>query len=620
MNLHIFDFHKDSIIMIKFAHMLRAITLLTMIYFGKCAAHAQDTSSQQLYISSNNGETILMSGNYPIYSYLGTLGPTIVYFAYLDENDWWLYNEYTGLTFPSGNLIENGWEGAEVPAGYYLVTVNLQTGNYSFTLNPEDCSSISESPSASIQITGSETCEPLALRCDVSPTSIGWNYQWIRDGIPVAGANDQYYSAAPLSTDAVEYSCIATCPDNNTNVVSTAISVPACYDDTSSPLNYLLVQNVTTTGNVVGQSVQVQFDLSWGNTWRDDINWDAVWVFLKYKNAQGLWKHCKINPTGYDHGQGTPNIIEPAADQMGAFVRLALEGQGNFNSEGMQLRWNYGAEGLSSVSGLEIRVFATEMVYHPQGDFSMSFGSAAPGGKFPVINNRLTPVISADDNPTIRIKGDAGLDVNADGTIDNTTYPTGYYPFYLFKYEMSEQQYADFLNCLTPEQRTNIGVAGTFITEVDGQYFSSRPNAVCVGSDINRLLAYADWSGLRPMSYLEFQKAYNGPKPPRTFAYYPMDFGACQWWPHPLPDVSDHYSWGSGVYGCKSLTGIVGKIYIHLTAATFNRSVHGNGVLQASGDANEATWAELPWSWADPYNDVTDCNYGLGFRLCRTAE
>ena len=272
------------------------------------------------------------------------------------------------------------------------------------------------------------------------------------------------------------------------------------------------MQNVTTSGNIPGQSVQVQFDLNWGNTWKDDVNWDAVWVFMKYKDAQGIWKHCKVSPTGYDHGQGTPNIIEPTADQMGAFVRLSAEGQGDFNVDAMQLRWNYGADGLSSVSGLEVRVYAIEMVYTPQGDFSMSAGATAPGNKIPVINARLSPVLSADNDASIRIKGDAGLDTDANGTVENTTYPTGYYPFYMFKYEMSEQQYADFLNCLTPTQRSTLGVAGATITQTAGQYFASLPNQVCAGANADRVLAYADWAGLRPMSYLEYQKALNGPR------------------------------------------------------------------------------------------------------------
>jgi hypothetical protein len=447
----------------------------------------------------------------------------------------------------------------------------------------------------------------------------GVDYQWLRNGTPVSDAtNINLLDVIPSSSEEITYSLIATCEFNNDTVISNELSIPTCYYDFNSSLNYLLLQNVTTTGNIPGQSVQVQFDLNWGNTWRDDVNWDAAWVFMKYKDANGVWQHAKVSPTGFDHGEGTPNLIEPTADQMGAFVRLAVEGQGNFNAEGMQLRWNYGADGLSSVSGLEVRVFAIEMVYHPQGDFSMSFDASAPGGKFPVINSRLTPALYVNGVNNVRIKGDAGLDLDANGVVDNTTYPTGYYPFYLFKYEMSEQQYADFLNCLTPTQRMTLGVAGNFITQNGDQYFSSRPNAVCLGSNQQRLMAYADWCGLRPMSFMEFQKAYNGPKPPRTFLYYGWEFGECGG--NPIPDVTTLPDLGAGVYGSKSLSIKAREPFVPISASAFNRTTHGNGVLDSSGLTNETNWQTAGISWLDPYNGEEGCAYGNGFRLCRTAE
>jgi hypothetical protein len=358
-----------------------------------------------------------------------------------------------------------------------------------------------------------------------------------------------------------------------------------------NPLGYLLVQDVLTTGNIPGQSIQVQFDLDWGNTWRDDINWDAVWVFMKYKDANGVWQHAKVSPSGHINGLGTPCLIEPTADQMGAFVRLAQAGAGNFSSEGMQLQWNYGADGLASVSGLEVRVYAIEMVYTPQGDYSMSLGAAAPGNKIPVINSRLSPVLSADGDTSVRIKGDAGVDLDANGTVENTTYPTGYYPFYVFKYEMSEQQYADFLNCLSPAQRTTLGVAGSTITQTGGQYFASMPNDVCtMNNDTTnrapkRILAYADWSGLRPFSYLEYQKALNGSKASNP---------------------------NGQMFGVKNLGGSLSEPYVRISGSQFNRENHGNGVLTNIGENNVIGWVESQIGFIS--------GSPAGLRLCRTAE
>ena len=262
--------------------------------------------------------------------------------------------------------------------------------------------------------------------------------------------------------------------------------------------NNIVVQNVTTTGNnAANKTIQVQFDLSWDNSWRDAINYDAAWLFLKFKDANGLWQHAMLNTTGFNNGTGTANTLQVTADQIGAWVYRSAVGTGTFNSTGMQLQWNYGQSGLTSVTGLEIRVFAVEMVYIPEGEFnvakafnnSTSYNSPtyrnfnAPGNNFPVINNKLSSTLSYNDGTntaTIRVKGDAGIDTDNNGTVDNTTYPIGYRAFFCYKYELSEQQYADFLNTLTSTQISTLGVAGTNITLSNGQYFSSRPIGLVV--------------------------------------------------------------------------------------------------------------------------------------------
>lgn len=435
-------------------------------------------------------------------------------------------------------------------------------------------------------------CEPLELNGELISENNGGisasniQYQWLRNGAEISGAIEPYLpSASPASMQPTVFTLMATCDYNSDTLISNEVTIPVCYYDFSSSLNYLLVQNVTTTGNVPGQSIQVQFDLNWGNTWKDNVNWDAVWIFMKYKDAQGIWQHAKVSPSGFDHGQGTPNMIEPSADQMGAFVRLSEEGTGNFDVEGMQLRWNYGSDGLSSVAGIEVRVYAIEMVYTPQGDYKMSQGALAPGNKIPVVNTRLSPLLSADGDSSLRIKGDSGIDLDANGTVENTIYPTGYYPFYIFKYEMSEQQYADFLNCLTSAQRATLGVAGSTITQTAGQYYASSPNQVCSGANADRVLAYADWAGLRPMSYLEYQKALNGPKASNP---------------------------NGQMYGIKNLGGSLSEPYVRISSTQYNRTNHGNGILSTNGQSNVTGWSASEMG--------TISGSGDGFRLCRTAE
>jgi hypothetical protein len=423
--------------------------------------------------------------------------------------------------------------------------------------------------------------------------------------------------------------------------------------------NNMLVKNVTTTGdNAANKTIQVQFDMSWDNSWRDAINWDAAWVFMKFKDANGLWQHVQLNTTGFANGTGTANTIQVGSDKVGAFVYRSAAGTGTFGSTTMQLQWNYGLSGLTSVTGLEIRVFAVEMVYVPQGDFNIAptfavhkanyYDNArgtiyAPANNSPVINSRLSPTLTYSDltrTATVRIKGDAGIDSDNNGTVDITTYPIGYNAFYCYKYEMTEQQYADFLNTLTASQITNLGVAGTSITLTNGQYFTSTPNKACGKSTAIRFLAYADWSGVRPMSLLEFNKASYGPILPVAYDraccpeinIYPMSYNY-----NNLPsqrngtDISEVGSYatasssnldsGATYYGMMDFTGNVMEPCVHLINYTFTNT-NGNGVLGSTGETDVSTWSTAMILYVDQVrrnNYNSTLTYG-GFRYVRSAE
>ena len=64
--------------------------------------------------------------------------------------------------------------------------------------------------------------------------------------------------------------------------------------------NNIQLQNASLTGQVVAnKSVQVEFDISWENSWRTPtavpLNWDAAWVFVKYRLGGGEWHHAKLS-------------------------------------------------------------------------------------------------------------------------------------------------------------------------------------------------------------------------------------------------------------------------------------------------------------------------------------
>jgi len=417
----------------------------------------------------------------------------------------------------------------------------------------------------------------------------------------------------------------------------------------------MLVQNVTTLGNdAVNKTIQVQFDISWDNSWRDGINYDAAWIFMKFKDSNGLWQHVQLNQTGFMNGIGTANTLQVTSDKVGSWLYRSALGSGTFNSTGMQLQWNYGLAGLTSVTGLEVRVFAVEMVYVPEGEFncagagspsfSVSFENSrqgltfnAPGGNFPVINNRLSPVLTYNDlnpnsNITVRIKGDAGLDTDNNGSVDNTTYPIGFRAFYCFKYEMTEQQYADFLNTLTSAQITTLGVAGINITLTNGQYFSSTPNRACTSANATRLLAFADWACIRTISFTEFNKASYGPLQPvfsNNGAIYPA-YGSPDN-PGNLNSIKNVGSYatsttgrglsGASYYGILDMTGNAREPVVKLNYYSFT-SQNGNGALNSEGNHDISSWsASSMLIFIDQVNNgINFSPTTWGFRFCRSAE
>jgi hypothetical protein len=73
-----------------------------------------------------------------------------------------------------------------------------------------------------------------------------------------------------------------------------ALSSLSCF------ANNLSITDVTLS-NPSGGQADVQFTMSWDNSWHEIwtesggtiavTNWDAVWVFAKYRQNGGLWQH-----------------------------------------------------------------------------------------------------------------------------------------------------------------------------------------------------------------------------------------------------------------------------------------------------------------------------------------
>lgn len=200
-----------------------------------------------------------------------------------------------------------------------------------------------------------------------------------------------------------------------------------------------------------------------------------------------------------------------------------------------------------------VKVFAIEMVYIPAGSFYIGDGAtmtdpnvccefANNGSSGPLlISSSLTPNVMSgqdtfsdcsDDTQTqaIGIGGSgvwAGLDTTNSGSIDKPNFPTGYNPFYLMKYELTEGQWVDFFNTLNSSQKSARDITGingknsqsvvsrnTIAWPGSGNATTTRPDRACGFLSWMDLCAYADWAGLRPMTELEYEKAARGPNIP----------------------------------------------------------------------------------------------------------
>ena len=285
--------------------------------------------------------------------------------------------------------------------------------------------------------------------------------------------------------------------------------------------NHMVVGTVSLIDqNTTSHYTHIKFDISWENSWRvttGPSNWDAAWVFAKWKLHSGsTWAHCTLSSTDGDHTAPSSSSIDAASDGTGIFIYRDGVGSGSNNWDNAKLRWNYGTDGLADNATVDVKVFAIEMVYVPQGSFYVGDGSSY--GRFHDGDN---------DNQSFQVTssqiefGQSDGKLWAGGEWDSpsgslqTDFPTGYDAFYCMKYEISQQQYVDFLNTLTSTQASNRYpdqhvICRYAITVSGGTYSTTNPYVACNYLNWADGTAYADWAGLRPMTELEFEKACRG--------------------------------------------------------------------------------------------------------------
>ncbi len=421
--------------------------------------------------------------------------------------------------------------------------------------------------------------------------------------------------------------------------------------------NNITVSNISLTSpNTTDDYVMVQFDISWENSWRfsgGPANWDAAWVFVKYRVGTGDWQQAWLNNTGHtgtaatiNAGLRTPGTAFNAATNpgIGAFIYRSADGTGTFSITGAQLRWNYGANSVADNATVDVKVFAVEMVYVPEGSFYVGSGGTESGsftnGSW--VSGATIPLLIASegalgiDNAAGKLWGTTNTIGNVAGDAEATlaaAFPKGYAGFYCQKYEITQQQYVDFLNTLTVTQAanrySNSSTGDRYgITAAGGVYSTTNPFVACNYLSWMDGAAYSDWAGLRPMTELEYEKACRGTVLPvaneyawgNTTATAANDitnpgasnettntpgansvFGAQTNVLGPMrvgvfaKSATTRSQSGTSYYGIMELSGNLWEKSVTVGNATGRAftGVHGDGVLSTSGYANETAWPGL---------------------------
>ncbi|PZU83454.1 MAG: hypothetical protein DI529_12650 [Chryseobacterium sp.] len=332
--------------------------------------------------------------------------------------------------------------------------------------------------------------------------------------------------------------------------------------------------NLKITGTSVDTSAgTVTFNIQWENSWRTNIapaNHDAVWVFIKYQDcADKLWKHANLSVTASDHSTASPLKIDAVTDGKGVFVYRSSNGGGNVSSTSVTLKMNVAA---ANYENYNFKVFGVEMVNIPTGSFTVGDGT------------------STSSYTQYTVTGNGSIATSSLGSGDSapSAFPKGYNAFYSMKYEITQEQYVEFLNTLNYNQqarRTAIApnsIAGTSALanatrngikiQVPGNNASVPAVYACDltqgdYNDVNDgqniaanyltwadLAAYLDWSALRPMTEMEFEKICRGP----------------------LAPVAGEYTWGSTAIQNILWNGV----------ANSNLANEGSNTVVADGKAN----------------------------------
>ncbi len=154
--------------------------------------------------------------------------------------------------------------------------------------------------------------------------------------------------------------------------------------------NNIRVDGKTRVTGFVGDTAVIEVNLLWDNSWRDDFNWDAAWVFFKFKKRglENPWQHAYLGSSGHVLTPGAGNEGGGYAYMVGAnggkvnglYVMRNSISEGNASVK-LQVKWPLSGTGLTksdfgdALDKIYVAAHAIEMVYIPYGAYYL--GDAA---------------------------------------------------------------------------------------------------------------------------------------------------------------------------------------------------------------------------------------------------
>jgi len=228
-----------------------------------------------------------------------------------------------------------------------------------------------------------------------------------------------------------------------------------------------------------------------------------------------------LNPAGYGQEAGTKlEFVVPDGPDgyTGVFLQRAEPGSGPLSAKGVTVVCEVQSPRTENRQPTtEICAFGIEMVHVPEGPFFLGSGGTEENRFYHYTDGSQDslpyPVTDAGPIATGPQEGRLwATGVQPDGSDAGeipAAFPNGYAAFYCMKYQLKQGQFAAFLGMQS---------------EVRSSYHACRPGngwplakvgtAFLQGVTWGQSAAFGAWAGLRPMTELEFEKAWRGPRKP----------------------------------------------------------------------------------------------------------